>query len=32
MVDVFNPFSLINALADSDLKNYWGEAFSLERI
>ena len=23
MVDVFNPFSLINALADSDLKNYW---------
>ena len=22
-VDVFNPFSLINALADSDLKNYW---------
>ena len=23
MVDEFNPFSLINALADSDLKNYW---------
>ena len=23
MVDVFNPFCLINALADSDLKNYW---------
>ena len=22
-VDVFNPFCLINALADSDLKNYW---------
>ena len=22
-VEVFNPFSLINALADSDLKNYW---------
>ncbi len=22
-VDVFNPFYLINALADSDLKNYW---------
>lgn len=23
MVDVFNPFSVINALADKDLKNYW---------
>ena len=23
MVDVFNPFSLINALADKELKNYW---------
>ena len=23
MVDVFNPFSLINALADSKLRNYW---------
>ena len=23
MVDVFNPFSLINALADSELRNYW---------
>lgn len=23
MVDVFNPFSLINALSDMDLKNYW---------
>ena len=23
MVDVFNPFCLINALSDSDLKNYW---------
>lgn len=22
-VDVFNPFCLINALADSDVKNYW---------
>ena len=22
-VEVFNPFCLINALADSDLKNYW---------
>ena len=22
-VDIFNPFCLINALADSDLKNYW---------
>ena len=26
MVDVFNPFSLINALADSDLKNYWASS------
>ena len=23
MVDVFNPFSLINALSDHELKNYW---------
>ena len=23
MVDVFNPFSLINALSDSKLRNYW---------
>lgn len=23
MVDVFNPFSLINALSDAKLKNYW---------
>lgn len=23
MVDVFNPFSLINALADGELRNYW---------
>ena len=23
---VFNPFSLINALADSDLKNYWASS------
>ena len=23
MVDVFNPFSLINALADYELRNYW---------
>lgn len=22
-VEIFNPFCLINALADSDLKNYW---------
>ena len=28
MVDVFNPFSLINALADSDLKNYWASSGS----
>ena len=26
MIDVFNPFSLINALADSDLKNYWASS------
>ena len=26
MVDVFNPFSLINALADSKLKNYWASS------
>ena len=26
MVDVFNPFSLINALSDSDLKNYWASS------
>ena len=26
MDDVFNPFSLINALADSDLKNYWASS------
>ena len=26
MVDVFNPFSLINALADSDQKNYWASS------
>ena len=23
MVDVFNPFSLLNALSDSDLQSYW---------
>ena len=23
MVDIFNPFSLVNALSDSDLKKYW---------
>ncbi len=26
MLGVFNPFSLINALADSDLKNYWASS------
>ena len=26
MVDIFNPFSLINALADSKLKNYWASS------
>ena len=26
MVDVFNPFSLINALADSKIRNYWASS------
>ncbi len=26
MVDVFNPFSLINALDEADLKNYWASS------
>ena len=26
MVDIFNPFSLINALSDSSLKNYWASS------
>ena len=26
MVDVFNPFSLINALADKETKNYWASS------
>lgn len=26
MVDVFNPFSLINALANKDTKNYWASS------
>ncbi len=26
MVDIFNPFSLINALADADIKNYWASS------
>ena len=26
MVDVFNPFSLINSLADSKLRNYWASS------
>ena len=26
MMYVFNPFSLINALADSDLRNYWASS------
>ena len=26
MVDVFNPFSLINALADSKLRNFWASS------
>ena len=26
MVDIFNPFSLINSLADSKLRNYWASS------
>ena len=26
MVDVFNPFSLINALADGEIRNYWASS------
>ena len=26
MVDVFNPFSLVNALADGKIKNYWASS------
>ena len=26
MVDVFNPYSLINALADKELRNYWASS------
>ncbi len=26
MVDVYNPFSLINALADREIKNYWASS------
>ena len=26
MADIFNPFSLVNALSDSDLKNYWASS------
>ena len=26
MVDVFNPFSLVNALADREIKNYWASS------
>ena len=32
MVDVFNPFSLINALADSDLKNYWASSGATSQL
>ena len=35
MVDVFNPFCLINVLEDSDLKNYWaasGATFLLPKF
>lgn len=26
MVDIFNPFSLINALDDRELRNYWASS------
>ena len=26
MVDVFNPFSLVNSLADGEIKNYWASS------
>ncbi len=26
MVDVFNPFSLVNALSDGEIKNYWASS------
>ena len=32
MVDIFNPFSLINALADSSLKNYWASSGSTSML
>ena len=32
MVDVFNPFSLINALADRETKNYWASSGSTTLI
>ena len=28
MVDVFNPFSLVNSLADKEIKNYWASSGS----
>ncbi len=32
MVDVFNPFSLLNALADSDLQSYWAASGSTSML
>lgn len=32
MVDILNPFSLINALADSSLKNYWASSGSTSML
>ena len=32
MVDVFNPFSLINALADSKLRNYWASSGATSQL
>ncbi len=26
MIDVFNPFSLVNALADKRIRNYWASS------
>ena len=32
MVDIFNPFSLVNALSDSSLKNYWASSGAPSRL
>ena len=32
MVDVFNPFSLINALSDNELRNYWAASGAISLL